>query len=427
MPIMGSNAPNWATALSNVGPALMAYGAPSVGRPGNLGAHLGPAMQNAQRQIMAQRAYEDRKTMMDLQRRQAEFQLGQAQEKKQRQALVRRMFSTQPGTTAGGLGNVPNQDEPGGGLMGSVPAAMQPYITGLLETDPSAALTAGLSHEAAKLKAGEDPFGSGTTGKMWQHYQAGPGHPNYKAAVAYLSTGKWIQTPNGPVYVPPAVTPQGNLINEPVGGGGATTPLKPSSPLPEQYVPRPMPDQATPAERAVDQKFAGEYQKFVTGGFADMEKNIRQLEIQHGKLLKKDADLTGPITGRVADSLVGAIVNPEAVDVREQIEEVVQRNLRVILGAQFTEKEGDRLIARAYNPNLEEGVNAERVGRLIESLKAAYEAKKRAAGYYEKNGTLKGFKGKYQFSFSDLERMSGLEPSSPRKPPPPPAGFSVVK
>ena len=72
----------------------------------------------------------------------------------------------------------------------------------------------------------------------------------------------------------------------------------------------------------------------------------------------------------------------------------MQRNLRLILGAQFTEKEGQRLIARAYNPSLSEQENAKRVRNLIKQMQSAAEAKASAARYFEENGTLAGWKGK---------------------------------
>jgi len=100
---------------------------------------------------------------------------------------------------------------------------------------------------------------------------------------------------------------------------------------------------------------------------------------------------------------VTSITHPQAVNTREQVEEVVQRNLRVILGAQFTQKEGDRLIARAYNPRLSEAENAKRLGRLIVSMDRAAKAKLAAADYFERNGTMKGYRGSTSFSLADIE------------------------
>lgn len=152
-------------------------------------------------------------------------------------------------------------------------------------------------------------------------------------------------------------------------------------------------DQLTPGQKKFDEEYAKAVVGFETGGeYADTEKQISQLEEAYSRLNDPDKNLTGPIIGRTPDFLLSAI-NPEAIDTRESIEEVVQRNLREILGAQFTEKEGEKLIARAYNPSLGEGVNRKRVGRLIAQMKSAYAAKKSAADYLKEKGTMDGWGG----------------------------------
>jgi len=74
------------------------------------------------------------------------------------------------------------------------------------------------------------------------------------------------------------------------------------------------------------------------------------------------------------------------------------------LGPQFTEKEGERLIARAYNPRLSEKENVKRVRRLIDQIKSAAKAKGDAADYFEKNGTLAGYKGTI-YKGSDVDKL----------------------
>jgi hypothetical protein len=156
------------------------------------------------------------------------------------------------------------------------------------------------------------------------------------------------------------------------------------------------------AEKAVDKEFAKTYGELVVeGGAADVKKNLNALRAVAKDLPKSDR-LTGPIVGRIPD-VAAAFVNPQSVAARENVEEVVQRNLRVILGAQFTNEEGKRLIARAYNPNLDEKENAKRLNRLIVAMEGMLDAKMQAADYYEKHGTLKGFRGAAQFSIGDLE------------------------
>ena len=162
----------------------------------------------------------------------------------------------------------------------------------------------------------------------------------------------------------------------------------------------------TPGQKKLDETFAKDYSEYVAaGGYADVDKQLNQLrevkrmlDVSSGLVKpekgEKAYNLTGPMLGLLPES-IQARTYPEAVAAKNAVEEVVQRNLRLVLGAQFTEKEGERLIARAYNPALDEKENAKRVGRLIGQIAQAAKAKQRASDYFEKNnGTLKGFKGK---------------------------------
>ena len=152
----------------------------------------------------------------------------------------------------------------------------------------------------------------------------------------------------------------------------------------------------TSAGKAVDEQFAKDYVAFTSGGGAqDAQKQIAQLNDVKTALGTKGANLTGPVIGSVPDfALKFTNTGQNAIRMRERVEEVVQRSLRAILGAQFTEKEGERLIARAYNPNLPESENTIRVGRLLTQLKQAYATKADAAKYFEQHGTLQGWQGK---------------------------------
>ena len=148
----------------------------------------------------------------------------------------------------------------------------------------------------------------------------------------------------------------------------------------------------TPAEKALDTKFSTDiYTEWKYGGASDAQKGIAQLN-SAAKALEKNADLTGPGTSFWPNA-VRAWWNPKSVDIEERVTEIVQRNLRLILGAQFTENEGKRLIARAYNIDLKAKTNAERVRRLVKQIALAAQAKQSAADWYEEHGTLQGWKG----------------------------------
>lgn len=149
----------------------------------------------------------------------------------------------------------------------------------------------------------------------------------------------------------------------------------------------------TKGQTEFDKVFAKEAAEFMAlGGFADVEKSLDQLK-NVSKALESGRELTGPVVGNVPD-FVNQFINPEAIDVREQVEEVAQRNLRVILGGQFSEKEGENLIKRAFNPRLGQKENKRRVDRLIKQISDAALAKQESIKYFQLNGTLKGFTGK---------------------------------
>lgn len=159
--------------------------------------------------------------------------------------------------------------------------------------------------------------------------------------------------------------------------------------------------------KAVDENFAKDYLQFTQGGAADATKQLSQLQDVVTALGKPNANLSGPIMGSMPDMIKKFTpAGQRSIAMRERVEEVAQRSLRAVLGAQFTEKEGERLISRAYNPNQPEPENAIRVGRLFSQLEQALKAKQDASNYYQKNGTLQGWQGKMP-SMSDFDIDSG--------------------
>jgi hypothetical protein len=148
----------------------------------------------------------------------------------------------------------------------------------------------------------------------------------------------------------------------------------------------------TVGQESIDKKFADDYVAWKSGGGQDMTSQVAQL-----KPVIEALESGQPITGiqvAVQPDLLLAITNPKALQSREQVEEVVQRNLRAVLGAQFTEKEGERLISRAYNPKLAPEENAKRVRKLFLQMSTAAEQKQAMVDYFDQNGTLRGFTGK---------------------------------
>jgi hypothetical protein len=160
----------------------------------------------------------------------------------------------------------------------------------------------------------------------------------------------------------------------------------------------------SPLETKVEEKSAQDLVDFtIGGGFSDVQKGLSQLEIAKQTLMQQpEGRITGKLVGAQDDTGLLKYTNPAAQDTKEQVQEIAQRNLRLILGPQFTAKEGEALINRVYNPALPQSVNVKRLELLQEQMTSAAKTKQEAVDYYNTNGTLKGFKGKLYNSTSDF-------------------------
>jgi hypothetical protein len=148
----------------------------------------------------------------------------------------------------------------------------------------------------------------------------------------------------------------------------------------------------TPGQKARDQSFAKEYATFSDlGGKAVIDKNILSLK-EAITLLKADPNLTGT-TAQVLDA-TGTLsaVNPQAQTVKDLAGGVIQGNLRQVLGGQFASKEGEQLLARAFNIAQPAKDNISRLESLLTQIEESAAVKVAAGEYFEEFGTLKGFK-----------------------------------
>lgn len=165
-------------------------------------------------------------------------------------------------------------------------------------------------------------------------------------------------------------------------------------------------------QQALDREYGKGYAKrTLEGGYSDALKGLSQIDDATKELSETDS-ATGGLVGLLPKK-VRDYVTPKGAAIQDTVEEVVQRNLRQVLGAQFTEKEGQRLIARAYNPRLSEAENVRRLNRLKTQMQQAIELQQGADEYFDEHGTLQGFKGKlYQsaedFKFDDAPAQQGL-------------------
>ena len=78
-----------------------------------------------------------------------------------------------------------------------------------------------------------------------------------------------------------------------------------------------------------------------------------------------------PITGTAVSFLpdfLRNIVDEEGVELQQDVESVIQMNLRETLGAQFAQREGELFLARGFNPNLNDPANIRRLQKLLTDI-----------------------------------------------------------
>ena len=147
----------------------------------------------------------------------------------------------------------------------------------------------------------------------------------------------------------------------------------------------------TPGWEAIDKAYADTWLRDSVSGITDAASQAATISTVLGQL-EAGQQLTGPLVGAQPD-FVRAILNPTAQDAKDRVEQVVQRSLKETLGAQFAQAEGDRLIARAYNPSLPPQTNAARLRALFTQLEAVNQQKLAMRQYFNEKGTLQGFSG----------------------------------
>ena len=156
----------------------------------------------------------------------------------------------------------------------------------------------------------------------------------------------------------------------------------------------------TPAQKAVDNKFSKEYTDFVAaGGSSAIAKNLQMLD-DAIKIIENEPEgaTSGKVVGLADKTGTLSYTHPKAAEAKDLIGGVAQSNLRAVLGGQFAAKEGEQLLARAYNTAQPKKDNLNRLRALRKQIADAAQAKIDSAAYYEANGTLKGFKGNYSVS-----------------------------
>ena len=145
----------------------------------------------------------------------------------------------------------------------------------------------------------------------------------------------------------------------------------------------------SPGEKKKDQAYADKWVAWTGGEKQQAESNIQNLENKIA-ILGKGANVSGPEYAFIPENLM-PVVAPGSTGFKDEISDIVFQSLRSTLGAQFTQREAERLIDATFNQNLPEDMNLPRLQRLLAKTKAIYNDKQKEADFYNTEGTLKGY------------------------------------
>lgn len=154
--------------------------------------------------------------------------------------------------------------------------------------------------------------------------------------------------------------------------------------------------------KATDTAYAkDEYVPFILGGgYATAMKGLSQIDDAITKLEKNPKLTGGP--GRLLPNKVRALTDSEAMAVEEQVKQSIQDTLKATLGGQYTEREGQAVLDRAYNSALPASENIKKLRREKARLEEQLNAKLKAAKYFESQQSLGGYQGNVKGSASEM-------------------------
>lgn len=188
--------------------------------------------------------------------------------------------------------------------------------------------------------------------------------------------------------------------------GGITTVMKP------QEAAKP-----TKGQEATDKDFAKSYQEYISGGSAQVTKNITQLQAARAKLNDMpEPNLAKRAIGALAPEGAQKLLTPKITALKQQVDGVVIQGIKQILPGAISDYEQRSMVDRVFDPAMSKKVNMERLNAFEKQLKDAKAAKDAAVKYFGEHGTLSGFKGKVYTTadFMDLPEEAPAKTTAPK-------------
>lgn len=146
----------------------------------------------------------------------------------------------------------------------------------------------------------------------------------------------------------------------------------------------------TEGEKVLDREFAKEYNKWETGGKVDFVENKKIFD-EAIRDLKKGKVETGSLSGLGA-RLPG--VRTETRELETRVRKAINGMLRATLGAQFTEKEGERIFEQTFDPFASAENNIKNMQTELSKIEGRAKFLEDQGKYFRKEKTLSGYEPK---------------------------------
>lgn len=145
----------------------------------------------------------------------------------------------------------------------------------------------------------------------------------------------------------------------------------------------------TEGQKAVDKDFAKHYNEWQATGKPTYEKNMKRLADAKAALEKASFGTSG----RVVGSMPNMLRSEESKRIQQDVQAAAQGSLKATLGAQFTEKEGERIMNMAYDPTLSPDENIRKIDMAMKEIQDVANSNDDRSKAFETKGTLAGYSG----------------------------------
>lgn len=165
-------------------------------------------------------------------------------------------------------------------------------------------------------------------------------------------------------------------------------------------------------QKAVDKDYAKDYNDLTGGGITRAKDAIQKLKDLRVNLQRENKEFLGAGGGPISGSLPDFMRDEQSIAMRDNIITVANSALKATFGGQLSDGERKALANEFYNDKLSPEENLKIMDRKILELQNALEDQSSKARYYEKSGTISGYKGA---SDPDIDKYMEMYPEVSRE------------